>query len=243
MAERVDLRDEDRLPWLETVEPDDEEPSHTLRHVAFALLGLALLGAIVFAVVRWQQGRAAGGDGSLIAAPEGDYKIRPDDPGGLKVEGEGDAAVATSAGAAAGSGAVDLAAVPETPVVAGPTPQPKASHTPTAGRNAKARVPDIGGRLKAAEPMDRSRANIPGAISGGSLVQLGAFPTEAAANTAWGAFAKRFGYLAALGRSVEQAEVDGRKVFRLRVNAGSANQAADICGRLRVAGEACFVTS
>ena len=30
---------------------------------------------------------------------------------------------------------------------------------------------------------------------------------------------------------------------RLRVDAGSANQAADICGRLRVAGETCFVAS
>nr|WP_241769266.1 hypothetical protein [Sphingomonas melonis] len=27
------------------------------------------------------------------------------------------------------------------------------------------------------------------------------------------------------------------------MNAGSANQAADICGRLRVAGESCFVAS
>ena len=35
----------------------------------------------------------------------------------------------------------------------------------------------------------------------------------------------------------------GRTLYRLRVNAGSANQAADICGRLRVAGESCFVAS
>ena len=35
----------------------------------------------------------------------------------------------------------------------------------------------------------------------------------------------------------------GKTLYRLRVNAGGANQAADICGRLKVAGESCFVAS
>lgn len=244
MADRMDLRDEDRLPWLETVEPDEEEPSNTGRTVALVLLGLALLAVVVFGAVRWQQSRGAQGDGTLIAAQDGAYKVRPDDPGGLKVEGEGDAAIATSAGVKAGSGSVDLKAVPEAPVARGRAPQPAASPgTAEAGRNAVARVPESGGRLVAAAPMDRTRASVPGATGGGSLVQLGAFPSEAAANAAWGTFAKRFGYLAALGKSVERAEVNGRVVYRLRVNAGSANQAADIVGRLRVAGEDSFVTS
>lgn len=243
MSDRMDLRDEDRLPWLETVEPDDEEPSHTGRNIALSLLGLALLAVIVFGVVRWQQSRGAGGDGTLIAAQEGEYKVRPDDPGGLKVEGEGDSAIATSAGAKAGSGAVDLKAVPERPVAANRAPQPKASSTPQAGRGATTRVPESGGRLVAAAPLDRSRTAVRGAAGGGALVQLGAYPSEGAANAAWGNYAKRFGYLAALGKSVERAEVNGRTVYRLRVNAGSANQAADIVGRLRVAGEDSFVTS
>ena len=84
---------------------------------------------------------------------------------------------------------------------------------------------------------------MPGAGSGGSLVQLGAFPSEASANAAWSAIAKRFGYVATLGKSVERADVNGRTVFRLKVNAGSADAASDLCGRLTVAGEQCFVTS
>lgn len=243
MAERMDLRDEDRLPWLETVEPDEEPRSGTGRTIALGILALALLAAIVAGIALWQQSRSTDGDGTLIAAQEGNYKVRPDDPGGLKVEGEGDAAIATSAGATAGNGSVDLKAVPEAPVAADRSAQPKGQPTPAAGRNAVASVPESGGRLVASPPMTASRANIPGAIGGGALVQLGAFPSEAAANAAWGNLAKRFGYLAALGKSVESAEVNGRTVHRLRVNAGSANQAADICGRLRVAGEACFVTS
>lgn len=243
MVDRMVGRDEDRLPWLETVEPDEPSKGNTGRTIALALLGAGLLVAIVIGLAQWQRSRGGAGDGTLIAAPQGDYKVRPDDPGGLKVEGEGDAAIATSAGANAGNGAVDLKAVPEAPVVAARGPRLKPSPSPAAGKSAVARVPASGGKLVAAAPMGASRGNIPGAVGGGSLVQLGAFPSEGAANGAWGNFAKRFGYLAALGKSVEPAEVNGRTVYRLRVNAGSAGQAVDICGRLRVAGEGCFVTS
>ena len=243
MADRIDLRDEDRLPWLETVEPDEPRRSNTGRTIALALLGVGLLVAVMLGLAQWQRGRGGAGDGALIAAQEGDYKVRPDDPGGLKVEGEGDTAIATSAGAGTANGAVDLRAVPEAPVLAARDPGPEPSPTPVAGRSAVAQVPAPGGKLVAAAPLGTSRGNIPGGVGGGSLVQLGAFPSEGAANGAWGTFTKRFGYLAALGKSVEPAEVNGRTVYRLRVNAGSAGQATDICGRLRVAGEGCFVTS
>ena len=243
MGERMDLRDEDRLPWLETVEPDERPRSNPARTIAAVLLGLGLFALVVFAGVRLLGSRSPGGDGALIAAQSGAYKVRPDDPGGLKVEGEGDAAIATSAGAKAGTGAVDLRAVPEAPLAGSAAPKPAPAATALGGRAAVAAVPASGGKLIAAAPMAKKRDNIPGAVGGGSLVQLGAFPSEGAANAAWGNFAKRFGYLAPLGKSVEPAEVAGRKVYRLRVNAGSADQAANICGRLRVAGEACFVAS
>ena len=67
--------------------------------------------------------------------------------------------------------------------------------------------------------------------------------SEATANAAWTSISKRFGYVAALGKSVQPVASGGRTLYRLRVNAGSANQAADICGRLKVAGEACFIAS
>ena len=74
-------------------------------------------------------------------------------------------------------------------------------------------------------------------------MQLGAYPSEAVANAAWASFSKRFGYLAPLGKSVQPVVAGGKTLYRLRVNAGGANQAADICGRLKVAGESCFVAS
>ena len=104
-------------------------------------------------------------------------------------------------------------------------------------------VPPAGGRLTAKAPVAAPVASAPGAASGGSLIQLGAYPTEAAANASWAVFSKRFGYLASLGKSVQPVAAGGRTLYRLRVNAGGANQAADLCGRLKVAGEACFVAS
>ena len=85
-------RDEDRLPWLETVEPDEPHGSGAGRKLLLALVGVLVLGAAIFGLYRLQVGSGAGGSGELIAAQEGDYKVKPDDPGGLKVEGEGDTA-------------------------------------------------------------------------------------------------------------------------------------------------------
>jgi hypothetical protein len=239
MADQMDLREEDRLPWLETVEPDEPQGVSAGRVFAFVVLGLGVLAAIILAIYTVQQPRADG-DGQLIVAQEGDYKVRPEDPGGLKVEGEGTSAVATSQGKA-NNGAIDLAGVPEAPVT-GRRVVPAASPTPTGGRNTVAQVPASKGRLVAAAPI-KAQAPAATATGGGSLVQLGAYPSEAVANAAWTSFSKRFGYLAPLGKSVQPVAANGRTLYRLRVNAGSANQAADLCGRLRVAGESCFVAS
>jgi hypothetical protein len=240
MADDMDLREEDRLPWLETVEPDEQEGVGLGRVVALVVLGLGVLAAIIFGIYTLQH-RVPAGDGQLIAAQEGDYKVKPDDPGGLKVNGEGDSAIATSAGKGAGNGAIDLRGVPEAPV-AGQRAKAAVAKDAT-GRNAVAQVPASGGRLVATAPVAASRPGGAGAATAGSLVQLGAFPSEAVANAAWDKFAKRFAYIAPLGKSVQPVATGGRTLYRLRVNAGSANQAADICGRLRVAGETCFVAS
>lgn len=239
MAREMDLREDDRLPWLETVEPDEQDGPSVGRVVAAVVLGLVVLAAIIFGIYRLQQ-RPADSDGQLIAAPAGAYKVKPDEPGGLKVEGEGAAAIATSAGKA-GNGSIDLQAVPERPVE-GRRIAPAAKPTPAGGRNAVAQVPKSGGKLVAAAPVTVARPAA-AAASGGALVQLGAFPSEAAATAAWTRFAKRFAYLAPLGQSVQPVATGGKTLYRLRVNAGSANQAADICGRLRVAGESCFIAS
>jgi hypothetical protein len=237
----LDLDEADRLPWLETVEADEPEGVGIGKVIALVILGLAILAAIGFGFYKWQAHRAAtDGDGAVIAAPEGDYKVRPADPGGLKVKGEGNTAIATSAGKPGGTGAIDLRAVPEAPMNGTRVVQKPAE--PNGGRNAVAQVPESGGKLVAPAPVAAARAPA-AAPTGGAMVQLGAYPSESSANAAWDRFSKRFSYVAALGKVVQPVASNGKTLYRLRVNAGSANQAADICGRLRVAGESCFVAS
>ena len=97
----LDLDDEDRLPWLESADDYEEEGEYSpLRVGIFLLVGMLLLAGIVGAIY-WMQNRGdAGinGDGELIAAQEGDYKVRPDDPQAKSFEGEGDASFAASEG-------------------------------------------------------------------------------------------------------------------------------------------------
>lgn len=232
-----DIRDEDRLPWLETVDEDYREGPSIIRVGLLVLLGLAVVAAAIFGVYWYQKHRGLEGTGELIAAQEGDYKVKPDNPGGMTVKGEGDVASATSQGKGDSNAAIDLKAVPEAPI-AGKTAE-AAKPAPKAG---PAVVPPKGGVLTAPSPaVLPGAAAVPAGTSGGALVQLGSFPDEASANAAWAKAAKRFAYLAPLGKSVESASVNGRTVYRLRVNAGSAGQASEICGKLKVAGEACFV--
>ena len=246
MADEFDLRPfandgEDRLPWLETVRPDDERPARPWGRIVIGLVvAVVAVAALLLGIRSYRQHRMSG-NGELIAAQEGDYKVKPDDPGGLRIPGEGTTAISTSAGRAGGAGAIDLKALPEAPVTAtrpAATPSPAAA----AGHNAVAQVPPRGGKLIAAPPVTAPRAAAAGG-GGGSLVQLGAFPSEGAANAAWASYSKRFSYVAALGKSVQTVSIGGKTLYRLRVNAGSANAAADICGRLKVAGEPCFVAS
>src|SRR3546814_14903620 len=70
------------------------------------ILGLALIAGVVYAVY-WIQNRPSGasGNGDLIRAQEGDYKVKPDQPGGMKLDGENSQALATSEGDNAGDGA------------------------------------------------------------------------------------------------------------------------------------------
>jgi hypothetical protein len=235
-------RDEDRLPWLETIGPDEEPDAPSfIRILALILVALAVMAVVAFGVLKYRASDISG-TGQLIPAPATPYKVRPEEPGGLKVEGEGDAAIATSDGKAPGTGAIDLTAVPEAPVDTSRAPAATPTPAGAGGRSAVAEVPAARGRLVAAAPIGSSRPAAAGTATG-ALVQLGAYPSEAGANAAWVRFTKRFAYLAPLEKLVQPVAREGKTLFRLRVNTGSAAAAADLCGRLRVAGEECFLAS
>lgn len=235
------LQDEDRLPWLEAVDDDaDADTISTGKLIGWAVAALVALGVAIVGISFLQSQPAPKGDGKLIAAAEGDYKVRPDSPGGMKVEGQGDSSFAASEGAEA-NGKVDLNSTAEVPVKIAKPAAPKPGFSGAVAKPvATAAVPASGGKL-VKQPPARPLPNVAMTAPGGSLVQLGAFGSEAKANEAWTSLAKRFAYLSALPKSVETAQVNGNQVYRLRANAGG--EAATICGKLKVAGENCLIVN
>lgn len=230
---------DDRLPWLETADEEYDEGQKRGRVFLYVFIALLLAGLVIlgYYYVRQHQGQA--GNGELIKAPAGDYKVKPDEPGGMKVEGQGDAVFATSQGAASNA-SINVGALPEAPIEGKAAPKGAAGAAPGT-KSAKLAMPGAT-KVGPGAPATTVPAPVLGGGSG-SLVQLGAFPNEAGANVAWARLSKRFAYLAPLGKSVERAQVGDKSVFRLRVNAGSNGQAREICGKLKVAGENCFVAN
>ncbi|HUD93806.1 SPOR domain-containing protein [Sphingobium sp.] len=231
---RLDLDDEDRLPWLEPAIDEEEERLSPLRLLGLILVGLALIGLVV-AGVWWVQNRNGGGagEGRLIAAPTGDYKIPAHEADAKKFDGEGDASYAASEGVAR-DGRIDPSRVPEAPIT-GTAPAPgnaKPSVAPRAAQSVSARVADE----TAAKP-----AAAPKAAAASGTIQLGAYGSAAVAKDGWSRLSKRFPYLAPLATTIEEAQVGGGTVYRLRASAGG--QASTICGKLKVAGESCMVVN
>lgn len=219
------LQDEDRLPWLEAVEDEDEtEEVSTSKLVGFVLAALLALGLVVGGVWWLQSQKQPEGDGTLIAAQEGDYKVKPDEPGGMKVEGQGDSTFATSEGAEA-TGKVDPNAQPETPVAASkaPAPAPKPAAAKPAVSTA---VPASGGKLVAASPAAVAQG------APGTVIQLGAYDSQAIANGAWKERTAQHPELAKLPKIVVAAKVNGKTYYRLRANAGTAAAATAMCGQV-----------
>lgn len=109
----LNLDDPDRLPWLETADGYEyDNGASPLKVALMVLLGLAALAAIVggvYWVQRNQTGGGSSGNGELIAAQEGDYKVKPEDAGGKSFEGEGDSAFAASEGQKTGATLVPTA--------------------------------------------------------------------------------------------------------------------------------------
>jgi outer membrane biosynthesis protein TonB len=252
--------EEDRLPWLEPVDEEPiEEGVSTGRLIAGLIVALIALGFVVGGVY-WLKQRAGGpgtaaNDPTLIAAAPGPVKVKPAEPGGMEVKGQGDSSYAASEGADPRA-KIDLSAVPEAPVtkpapapapvpVAKPAPAPapvaKPAPAPVAAKPVPAPVAPPAPKPVEAKPVEAKPAPSKPVetVAGPGTIQLGAFANAALANSAWKSLSGRFSVLAPLSQSVVQAEVNGKTVYRLRAAAGG--QAKDICAKLRVAGEACLV--
>ncbi len=226
------LEEEDRLPWLEAVDASEDEAAVSPgRLIGLVLGGLAALALLVGAIWWLQDRNNANGEGELIAAADGDYKVAPSEPGAKQFQGEGDASYKTSQGGEV-AGKIDLTKAPETPA------------------NAKTAAPGIGSGASPAAPAKVGTTTTPppalpaentAPAAGSAMVQLGAFNSEAVANKAWADMAKRFRFLSEAKHSVTAASVGGGTVYRLRAAVANNAQASDICTKMAAAGENCMV--
>lgn len=226
--------DRDRLPWLEPAEPIEEYQAVPIQKViALVVLGLILLGIIVGGGW-WLKNSTSGGtpDGeAIMVTPDREnYKIPANsaeakkyDVEGKNFEGEGDAAFEASSGGNS-SGRIDPTKAPEVPMTEAVKSEPKSAPKPAPA-------------AKPGTPAAPAPASAP--TLGGARVQIGAYNSKAIADEAFKRLVKRFDDLAGTSHAVEP--VPGKTLYRLRLGAADKAAAAALCGRLRVAGENCFV--
>ncbi|WP_420141613.1 SPOR domain-containing protein [Sphingomonas sp.] len=242
-----------RLPWLEPVEDEEDyypEPAGRpwLKWVLI-LIALAGVAVVLTSIVgRWNAQRSD--IGTLIKADPTPYKVRPADPGGLKVDNNDRIAQRTGVGSDINS-PLDLAAIPEEPIIGAGAPQRAPASVPATSAPApRAASPAAGSATPAPAPRAEPARPAPTpslpepvaapSSSGGSAVQLGAFSTEPKAKAAWKTLSKRFAYLAPLTPVILPVKSGETTLYRLRASGGPAGS---ICARLKVAGEACAVAN
>ncbi|MEO8723925.1 MAG: SPOR domain-containing protein [Sphingobium sp.] len=236
-----DLADDDRLPWLEPADDyeDGEDGVSPLRVLGIVLMGLVLLGLVVGLVYYLRNRDTVDVEGAMIAAPKGSYKVAANEADAKKFAGEGDASYAASEGMNK-EGHIDPSRMPEVPLGAGAS-----GSDPALAKGNAATKPGTRVTSKVADDTSARPATVapPIAKSGGAMVQLGAYGSNAIARDAWGKLSKRFDYLAALSTSVQPVTIGGTTFYRLRAGTGNAANASTICGKLKVAGESCMVVN
>jgi hypothetical protein len=159
----------------------------------------------------------------VIEPLAGPVRIKPADPGGMKVMGADDAAP---------SAAEKLAPPPERPQIAALRARVKAAHAPPI---VAAPPPQ---KVSAVAPVTQSAAT-------GVSVQLAAFDSADLAEQDWGRLAAR---MPALFNSrkpeVVRADVHGRSLWRLRTGGfASEVEAAAFCKKVQAQGGDCSVAA
>ena len=115
----------------------------------------------------------------------------------------------------------------DTPAAA---PAPEAPKTPT--------------RVAALTTPSATPAPAAAAAGGGFAVQLGHRPSEEEARTAFKELQKKYpGELGGKAALIRKAEVNEKTVYRVRVGFSAKGDADALCGRLKTAGQPCFVAA
>ena len=233
---------------------DDLEGSRLPLLVVIALLVLAAFGGVVW--LAYQRGVAQGQSEvpRVIAAEPGPAKVPPTSAGGTATPYTG-LKIYQQPAPSNEDAESDTAPPPPTvtvqtkPVLAMTVPPPTKPAAPailpptnSSATNAPpSSVPALKPTLLTPTPSATVAAPTPAAGSGG-LLQVGAYKSEAEANSAWFAYkAKHSALLANLGPDIMQVDLGAKGTwYRLRIAAGDKSSAAALCDKLKAEGAACF---
>lgn len=209
---RLDLDEDERLPWLESIDDEgDYDSADSGRLVMFLVAGLVVLAALVGGI--WWATHRGGGkelqaDGSVIEAPKTPYKEAPKNAGGKTFAGTGDTAFAVSEGQ---------------------------TRTPKLDQGEQVVAQPAG---DAAKPSAAAASPAPSGVG----VQVGAYTSLSTAEAGWTRLSQQHdSVLSGVKHRVVEGKADIGTVYRLQALAGDAAGANDLCSRLKAAGVACQV--
>lgn len=213
----LDLAEDDSLPWLEAEDDDGGRSSvDIVQIIGLALILLTIL-ACVIGAIWFYSNRSADesmvADGSMIEAPEGPIKERPEDPGGKEFDGTGQVA----------------------PVVAeGGTRDGVMDTDGDAGAGAASGSGETDGS-------DEPAASAQASSTAGVGVQLAAYSSRARAEQGWNDLRGRTDALDGARYRIEEGQVDIGTVYRLQAVAGDRAAADRMCAALKADGLDCQV--
>lgn len=210
-AARLDLDEEERLPWLESIDDDEDyDGGDSTRLIAFLVGGLVVLAALVGGIwwaTHGGENKELQADGSVIEAPKEPYKEAPKNPGGKTFAGTGDTSYQVSEGKTTAP-KLDRSGETVTPA-ATEAGKPSAPATPAPS--------GVGVQVGAYTSLATAEAGWTRLSS-----QHGAV-------------------LSGVKHRVVEGKADIGTVYRLQALAGDAAGANDLCTRLKAAGVACQV--
>lgn len=245
-SEELDYAEYDSLPWLEAEEEDDDRAGgfdfSQLAGLIAILVGLtALFVGLVYFFSNYGRGPVEVADGSLIEAPDGPYKERPENAGGKEFAGTDDVAPGVGQGLApdgriadtgAGSGDQDL------PPVGGAGSETVASSAATGAQGASTSSDGSSSEAAAGSP---SSASTSSSTSSGVGVQVGAFSSRARAEQGWTTLRRQSAALSGFDKRIVEGQADRGSVFRLQAVAPTLAEANSLCAALKRDGLDCQV--
>ena len=217
---------------------------------ALLLAAAALGGVLVVGMGGWALMGRRPAVVPVIEADSRPLRVRPDDRGGMQVAGAEEQVLG-----GAETGAARMAPAAEAPaplalraqMQPSPTPQPALQTAPSA---VAAVVPPVVSPLPdTVRPAPRVATPVAPAPrapeAGGTMVQLAAVETQAAATSEWARLAKRMPEL--LGERhavVQRADRDGHAVFRVRTGGfADVAEATGFCTKVKAKGGACTIAA